>query len=234
MKFRLFCFGSHLFISLLIAVLSLYLVFECWYPNPLDKALGVASIFLLLLCIDIIVGPLLTLVVAKKDKKTLKTDLLTIGIIQVFALVYGLYIVTQGRPVWIIYDSGRFELVQAYEAVIQSEERPSPSAFRLGLAGPVWGNVTDQLPDSIQAGDAYYRAEFLESYDENVAAKVGAYSLPLSVLNRFNDPNKVNEILKRHPEADSFVPMAAKNKALVVLVNKEIGRPIEIVDLSPW
>lgn len=69
MKFRFVCFGSHLFVSSFIALLAVGLVFGLWYPSPLDKALGVVNIFLLLMCIDVIIGPLLTLVVAKQGKK---------------------------------------------------------------------------------------------------------------------------------------------------------------------
>lgn len=234
MKFRLFCFGSHLLVSFVVALLTLALVFWLWYPSPLDKALGVANIFLLLLCIDIIIGPLLTLVVAKQGKRSLKVDLLAIAVIQLSALIYGLYVVAQGRPVWMVYDSGHFELVQAYEAVLSPNESTSVDKFQLGMAGPVWGAVTDKKPMSLAKGDTYYRAEYLQAYDENVAAIVKAHLTPLAVLKRFNDPAKVDAILAVYPSVNGFVAMAAKNKSLVVLMNKEKGFPVAIVDLSPW
>jgi hypothetical protein len=234
MKFRLLCFGSHLLVSLLIAILSVGLVFWLWYPSPLDKALGVANIFLLLLSIDVIVGPLLTLIVAKQGKKTLKMDLLTIGVVQLMALSYGVYVVAQGRPVWMIYDTERFELVQAYEAVAAPKNSPSPGGLFVGLTGPVWGAVIEEVPAAIIKGDAYYRAEFLQAYDAKIASKVAAHSRPFGVLKIFNDPAKVDAILAAYPEADAYVPMAAKEKSLCVLVNKAKGEPIAIVDLSPW
>jgi hypothetical protein len=234
MKFRLLCFASHLAVSFVIALCALFVVFSLWYPAPLDKALGVVSIFLLLLAIDVIVGPLLTLLVAKQGKKTLKMDLLTIGVIQFLALAYGLYTVAQGRPVWLIYDAGRFEVVQAYEAVLDSNDASSSKVFQLGLVGPVWGAVVNSVPLSIAKGDAYYRAEFLQVYDEKEAMHVGAHTLPLALLKRFNDPARVDEILRAYPEANGFVPMAAKQKSLSVLIDKGVGRPIAIVDLSPW
>lgn len=235
MKFRLFCFGSHLMVSLLVALLAMGLVFWVWYPSPLDKALGVASIFLLMLCIDVIVGPLLTLLVAKKGKKTLRMDLVTIGIIQLLALAYGLYMVAQGRPVWIVYDSGRFEVVQAYEAVFESDDSLASNAFQLELTGPVWAAVSDSVPSSVANGDAYYRAKFLRDYDEKIAVSAGTRAYPIAVLKRFNEPRKVDAILSSYPEADGFIPIAAKQKSLAMLVSKKaIGRPIAIVDLSPW
>lgn len=233
MKFKLLCFGSHLLISLIIALFVVCLVFWLWYPSPLDKALGVVNVFLLLLCIDVVVGPLLTLIVAKQGKRTLKMDLSAIAVIQLAALIYGLYIVAQGRPVWIIYDSARFEVVQAYEAVIDPASASS-DVFRLGFLGPIWGGVSDVVPDSVGQGDAYYQAEYLKTYDETIAAKVGANAISLEVLKRFNDPTVLEPILSLYPDADAYVPLVAKQKALSVLINKNSGHSIAIVELSPW
>jgi len=230
MKFRLLCFGSHLAVSVVIALLAMGLVFWLWYPSPLNKALGVADIFLLLLCIDVIVGPLLTLLVAKKGKKTLKMDLLAIGILQFGALSYGLYIVAQGRPVWMIYDNNRFEVVQAFEAVTQAN---FSSPFQLQITGPQWGAVIDSVPASIARGDAYYQQEFLQSY-EAVALKAVSRAIPLEVLKRFNDPVKIDDLLRHYPEATGYIPLAAPQKPLVVLVNKSMLEPIAIVDAAPW
>ena len=80
MSKRLKFFLSHLFISFLIALLVIGLVFFVWYPSPLAIAVGVMHIFLMLLAIDVIVGPVLGLLVYKKGKKTLKFDLSVIRV----------------------------------------------------------------------------------------------------------------------------------------------------------
>jgi hypothetical protein len=227
MKFRLLCFGSHLLISFCIALMSVYVVFWVWYPSLLDKALGVADIFILLLCIDVIIGPLLTLLIAKQDKKTLKMDLAVIGILQFVALCYGLHIVAQGRPVWLVYDNNRFEVVQAYEAVTASSASEIPQA---PLTGPVWAAVVDA---SIAKGDSYLHQQFLRPYDDNKKT-AGANAVPLEVLKKFNNPQVVQDILRQYPDADGYIPMIAKEETLVVLVNRSEGDPIAIVDARPW
>ncbi len=230
MKFRLACFASHLFISVLIALLSLVLVFKIWYPAPLDKALGVADIFILLLCIDVVLGPLLTLVVAKKGKKTLKTDLLVIAVLQLAALLYGLHIVAQGRPVWLVFDSNRIELVQAYEAVT------SPNAQKpfqqLGFfTGPLWASVGEVTREQRRNQEVYAQAELLDAYSPERVSKV---ALPLKALKSVNLPEQLNAVLQYYPSADSFLPMGAKDFPVTLLVNKMSGEPIAIVDLRPW
>lgn len=91
MSKRLKFFLTHLLISLLIALVVVGVVFFIWYPNPLASAVGVTYIFLMLLVIDVILGPLLGLLVYKESKKMLKFDLGVIIIIQIAALCYGIY-----------------------------------------------------------------------------------------------------------------------------------------------
>lgn len=230
MKFRLLCFASHLLISFFIALISVYIVFWVWYPSLLDKVLGVGNIFLLLLCIDVIIGPLLTLLVAKQGKKTLKMDLAVIAVLQIAALGYGLNIVAQGRPVWLVYDNNRIEVVQAYEAIASSVSSDVPYA---PLAGPVWAAVVDVSSSSIAKGDAYLHQQFLRPYDV-VKDTVGARAIPLEVLKKFNNPQVVQDLLQQYPDADGYIPMIAKEGILVVLVNRSEGDPIAIVDARPW
>ena len=91
MSKRLKFFLSHLSLSILIALIVMGLVFFVWYPTPLAKAVGVTHIFLMILAIDVIVGPLLGLLVYKESKKSLKFDLTVIIFIQISALLYGVY-----------------------------------------------------------------------------------------------------------------------------------------------
>ena len=66
MAFRLRAFLWHFLASLLMASLALMLVYGVWYPSPLHALLGVTSIFLIVLAVDVVIGPVLTFVVAKQ------------------------------------------------------------------------------------------------------------------------------------------------------------------------
>lgn len=115
MSKRLKFFLGHIAISILIALVVVCVVFLLWYPAPLAKATGVMQIFLMMLAIDVIVGPMLTLLVYKEGKKTLKIDLTVIILIQLTALLYGAYNIAQGRPLWLVQNGNRFELVRNNE-----------------------------------------------------------------------------------------------------------------------
>lgn len=107
MKQRLIAFLVHLIISIVVAIAAVGLVFFVLYPAPLHTAVGVTGIFLLLLMVDVCLGPVLTFIVYKKGKKTLKMDLAVIAILQFSALVYGLYAVAEGRPAWLVFANDR-------------------------------------------------------------------------------------------------------------------------------
>lgn len=130
----------HLAISALIALLSLGLVYGVWYPAPLAAALGVGDIFLLMLGIDIVLGPLMTLVVYKPHKSSLKFDLTVIVCLQLAALAYGLNTVASGRPAYMVFTKDRFDLVLAYEVpdIVGTPERPA-LAMQSHWAQPLWG-----------------------------------------------------------------------------------------------
>jgi hypothetical protein len=104
MSARIKAFLVHGLVSIIIALLSMGLVYFIWYPAPLAVATGVMHIFLLMLCIDVVIGPLLTLLVYKTGKKTLKLDLTIICLLQLAALTYGLFTVYQGKPAWLVYN----------------------------------------------------------------------------------------------------------------------------------
>lgn len=229
MKFRLLCFASHLLVSFAIALLAMWCVFGVWYPSPLDVAMGVTDIFILLLCVDMIVGPLLTLLVAKQGKKTLKIDLAVIGVLQLIALGYGLYIVAQGRPVWLVYNNKRFDVIQAYEVIASSEELGSE--FYLSHTGPLWAAVTPEA--AVLGADASYRQDSLVAFN-NLVSQAIVNANPIAILNSFNDHAKVDLVLKQYPLADGYIPMSAKNQSMVVLVSKSEQKVIAIVALAPW
>ena len=70
MSARIKAFLIHGMISICVSLLVVGLIFLVWYPAPLAKASGVTHIFLMILAIDVIIGPLLTLIIYKKGKKS--------------------------------------------------------------------------------------------------------------------------------------------------------------------
>jgi hypothetical protein len=97
----------HLLISVfIVGSLSLLIVY-IWYPKPFFTISGVSMPLKLLIFVDVIIGPLLTFVVYKKNKKSLKFDLSVIAIMQLAALIYGANTIYQGRPSLLVMNNGK-------------------------------------------------------------------------------------------------------------------------------
>lgn len=107
----------HLGISLVIAAIAAALVFGLLYPAPYRALLGVGAIFLLLLAVDVVSGPLLTLILASPTKSRREgwVDFGLVGLIQLGALVYGLHSVWAARPVLLAFETDRLVVVTANE-----------------------------------------------------------------------------------------------------------------------
>lgn len=103
--------GLHLAISAAIAASALALILGLWFPGPLFEAAGGLGLLYLLAGVDVVLGPLLTLIVFKSGKPGMKFDLAAIGTLQVVALAYGLSVVALARPAFVVFVLDRFELV---------------------------------------------------------------------------------------------------------------------------
>ena len=101
LKNRYQAFAYHLMISALIALAILYVCLFQWYPQSLFYTGGTEGLAILL-SIDLILGPVLTLIVFKPFKKGLKWDLSIIAAIQIVCLLAGLYLVYNEKPDMIV------------------------------------------------------------------------------------------------------------------------------------
>ena len=243
MSKRLKFFLGHLSISMLIALCVVGVVFFIWYPSPLSKAVGVTHIFLMLLVIDVILGPLLGLLVYKEGKKTLKFDLSVIILIQIVALCYGVFSIEQGRPAWLVYNVDRFELVRKNELVDTNIQQAQPqfqkpSWFKPQYVAAEFAKDTQQRNDEMFAEvfSGISIAQRPERYVELTQAKhqIQQRALPLKELEQYNPKTDVEKALAKYPKANAWLPLKANAIDMVVLVNKESSSIIKIVDLRPW
>lgn len=242
MSKRLRFFIGHLVISLCIALLVVSLVYGLWYPSPLAQAVGVTHIFLMLLAIDVILGPVLGFLVYKEEKKSLKFDLSIIILIQISALSFGIYNIAQARPAWIVFNTDRFELIRNTDLIL-SEKKPETAFSHVGWFGPKWAAVKvasdveqkneDLFVEALGGISIAQRPERYIDIDEEKAT-LRKRALPLSGLYQYNDKQQVNTVLAKYPQANHWLPMKALSIDMVVLINKEKAEVIKIVDLRPW
>lgn len=242
-------FGTHLFGSMLIALCCSALVFLMWYPTPLNEASGVTNIFLMLLAIDVVLGPVITFIIFNPAKKELKYDLAIVLLIQIAALLYGLNAVFQARPAYLVYSVDRFDLVFANDLTKDKLSKVSNDQFKsLPLGQPQ--TIAAQMPSDIKmrndilfsaaAGgdDLQHFPQFYTPYE----SKKKEVILKLQSIEKLNTLNlehiaKVTALKQKyanHPKGIGFLPLKGKVSDLAVIIGKDTGDVLEITDLKPW
>lgn len=244
MRARFKAFGLHLFISVFSALAVIALVFGVWYPAPLAAATGVTSIFLILLVVDVCLGPLLTLVVYKTGKKSLVMDLTVIALLQVAALGYGILTVAEGRPAWIVFNVDRFDLVRVNDIDERKINEAQAQYQQPSWLGPQWvaavspNNNEDRntlMFEAILGGvDVSARPNYYQSLEYSVKA-INKQALALPELEKFNSNEAIVKALNGLDEMPQlrWLPLKAKAQDMVVLVDQQ-GEIVKMVDLRPW
>jgi hypothetical protein len=241
---RLRASSIHLLLCVVIAFVLLLLFWFVWYPAPLFKAVGGQEIFWMLLGIDVVLGPLLTLIVFKTGKKTLKFDLAFIGAVQIAALIYGVFTLLSGRPVYIAALGHRFDLIQASEIV---PEQSGDSGVSLPKWGPKWVGIkpaTDKkerenMMLSGLAGADYGHFPKYHQPIENMRDEILANTQTISDLKKFNS-GKDAEIdawlSSRNLTADDvrYQGLKARSESFSVILDAKTAQVIAIAPFKPW
>ncbi|MFL6664251.1 MAG: TfpX/TfpZ family type IV pilin accessory protein [Rhizobacter sp.] len=241
---RLTACGVHLGISAVVAAVVAVATLALWYPGVYKVLSGGRELFWLVVSVDVIMGPLLTLVVfdATKPKKLLARDLSIIAILQLAALAYGLRTVYLARPVAMVFEVDRFRVVSA--ADVREEELPHAKAAyqHLSLTGPwILGTRAASPAEKLLAielafkgYDLSQRPSFWQPYEATRAAALSR-SRPIGVLLK-QYPKASADIEARlraagvDPERARFVPLQGRTAAWIAL----LGPDAEIVGFAPY
>ena len=240
--------GIHLGISAMIAAVVLAVIYLVWYPSPYFKAMGGDQLLLLLIGVDVVIGPLITLIIYKAGKKGLMFDLAVIAFLQSAALVYGVMIAAQARPVYSVFVIDRFETVAANaldpaeQAKVTRPEFQSPSwtgPQRVGVVKPVDREEAARILFSLMEGkDLQHFPQHYVPYTD-VAMEAGRRAQPIATLRHYNQQSgtEIDSFLNKHgvKEAEvGFLPLRARRGELSVIVKRANGDVVGTLPLSPW
>lgn len=191
---RLQAAGWHLLASLLIAALVALLVFGLWFPGMYRYMSGGTSLLVLIMGVDVVLGPLLTFAVFDRSKGVahLKRDIATIAVLQLSALMYGLYTVHLARPVALVFERDRFRVISAADVVGEDLPKASPPYRQLSWNGPWQIAVRDALVGQernnslatavFDGVDTSQRPQFWIPYGDVERSKALQAARPLSLL----------------------------------------------------
>ncbi|HTB87714.1 MAG TPA: hypothetical protein VK743_07175 [Steroidobacteraceae bacterium] len=167
MRFRLRLFSLHLLSSATILALILGSLYFGWYRWPGWYLTDVTTVVLVMVCVDVVLGPTLTLIIANRSKErhVLARDIGIIVAVQLCALAYGSVSLWNGRPLYYAFSENLLQLVQAYdidanEAKLGREQNPTLAPHWYSLPRWIWaplpqnvGEAKKIITSSITGGD---------------------------------------------------------------------------------
>ena len=235
----------HFSISIVIfsSIVAVAILF--WYPPPYFFADGGWQMIRLAAGVDVVLGPLLTFVVYKAGKPSLKLDLSIIGILQVSVLIWGVVLMYQQRPVYVTFALTQFFTVT--EEQLAHGEHPAADLKKAVHGTPEIVYV--KLPDDskkklalLEAGMAgerpfYTHPDLYTPLSKNIFAVLSA-GLDVNKLTK-NHPEYQQELtaflMKHGGDAKdyAFVPLRCRYRALVMALHKPDGHVAGTIDIPP-
>jgi hypothetical protein len=229
--------GFHFLCSVGVALIAAILVYGLWYPPPYHEMSGGQALFLLVLSVDVVCGPLLTLVLFNpvKPRAELWRDLALVALIQLGALGYGLWTVWQARPLYLVQEVDRYKVIMAPDLDAAALARLPQSLQPKLWAGPQTVAIREPkdfdernkvLFESVQGGrDFSERPEFYIPYQGEAALKSLKRAKPLAVfLIRYPGQQAPAQKLAIKKEADMgdwlYLPVIARQD-WIAIINKQ-------------
>ena len=245
MRFTRFtAFAIHLGISLVIFAALLVVVVFDWYRFPLFAIEGGWRGVQIIAGCDIVLGPLLTLLVFKIGKPSLKFDLSVIAAIQFAALVAGTWITYAQRPVLMVYAEDRFYTLSndiAGMAGIKREEveRFRNSPYPLAVVRlPVDEEQRRKIRlESLGRGGLYLRGDLYAEQIPQYLQDAQTHSLNIEKLT-VDQPAAATELERfksRHGALDAyyFLPLHGRYGRMIVALERSTGRLVDKLDIKP-
>jgi hypothetical protein len=242
---RLRAVAVHLLASLLVAGLAGYLLFRLWYPGPWAELAGGTALFWIVLGVDVVMGPLITLVVFNpvKPRAELMRDMAVVAGLQLAALAYGLSTVYQARPAVLALEGSRIRAIKPIELTAEqmakapagSTDIPLTSMMKVAARKATSAQEgLDFLDQALQGRDVGMRPELWLPPAQAVQAWKDN-GLPLSELKKKQPDSAaaIDAALAKtgvSPEHLRYLPILARESNHVALVDVRSG---DIVGYAP-
>ncbi len=234
----------HLLLSAVVisALVSLMLLF--WFPSPFLGVTNFKDIALILIAIDLVLGPLLTFVVFNPSKKSLKFDLSVIVAIQVMGLSYGLYMLYLTHPVYVTYYEKGFSVITAKHAIPEKaklnhfkvSKLSSPTLAYMAYDEDTNNKLFNEMLDG--EGEIEARVDYYQPY-QNHLDKILANSLDaVEIFSEKDMSDASRKFLNKNNnniEGFAFLPLANGASANgIIVLDKKTGEPVTMIKTSPW
>ena len=232
----------HLLISFCVVGTITGLIYVLWFPHALIRIAGMDRLLVTMLCVDIVAGPLLTLIVFKiHDLRQTRRDLAVIALLQAAFMSYALHTAWISRPVFLVWSVDHMYLLYANDLDQEDvEQARAPQAGSLSWFGPRLFAVA--LPKEHEARAAIFtdlivrqkalerlpqhygpyadqRARILKAADPAVPASLPKWMLPASLDSAIAETGR--------PAGDlRLIPLQSARAASMLLIDARTADPV--------
>jgi hypothetical protein len=231
-------------ITLLIAAAVIRLL---WFPGPYFSLSGIGPLVLIMIAVNLIIGPGLTALVYREGKPGLKLDLMAIAVVELVALGWACHAIYLRQPVYAVFAVDRFEVVAAAEidrtqiADPKLRSRPGHEPRLVFAEVPTDQDKLNKLLDDVLhlgLPDIDRQPEFWRPYASGIVV-VKSQSRPLTDLLQPGDSRskRVKGWLRRNDASAGdyvYLPLRAKVRDAAMIVHADIGYPVGVLDVDPW
>jgi hypothetical protein len=236
----------HLSISAAIGLSVLAAMLLVWYPSPYFQAVGGLKLAAILISVDVVLGPFITLIIFNREKKSLKFDLSFIALLQLAALIYGVHVVYQARPVYVVFSIDRFDVVTANQIdPLEQQKAVRPEFKSLPITGlqmvvvekPRDPQERNRLLEAMLAGyDLPQFPQHYVPYEERKDA-VLAKAKPIAELARIKP--EANESARQVQDRFAarnlvYLPLHTKAEIFTALLDESTAEILDVLPVDPW
>jgi len=239
----------HLIFSLFVAVIAAIWILKFWFPYPLSQTLNGDALLILIVTVDTICGPMLTLIIHnyEKQKKELYRDIAIIVTFQIIALSYGAYKISEGRPLFyalegdtiravrysdIAEDPHKEDKIQEYSSIL------GPTLIATKLLKPTDAGYVESIKMAIEGIPPAYRPDRWEKYENQKAALLSK----LKDTETLNIEKKENLVLEKiiheknlNQKDIGYLPLITdQNSHWVVLINRRNTEIVGFLQADGW
>lgn len=240
---RFNAFLIHFAISFLIFLILLYFILIQWYPDPLFANDGGWRVIRIIVGVDLVLGPLLTLIIFKPGKPGLKFDLYMIALTQTLALTWGVWTTYNERPAAVVYTIDHFTPVPAY--LLKEQGMTSEKLKQFGDTWPImiFSDISpekqqEMLIKSISEGKSLYL--YTEHYKKFSSEYANVFKQNSMNLEKYvEDKPELKQryqkaMLKINPASNiSLLALHSREKWVTVIFDLEAMKIIDSIDIDP-
>lgn len=222
----------HLALSLLLSIaLAAWLLLH-WFPAPFSFAAGALTGLVIVVSVDMCLGPMLTLLLIH-SKKSLRENILdgiVVATLQFSALAYGLWQVSLARPAAVVFWQDSFYLVKAFD--YQERYGTQPDLSKLSSESvpviyaryPLLLSELEQLERDIKVGIVPFENKALYRKVAEGLAEVRKSPLDINVL--------LAKYANLQQQLDSLATKQEQKDLIYSRLHSDYGTYLLVLDMS--